>query len=247
MPAFRTIVARLLLCCICLMAAGAARPETRIYLDQVAPLAYGDNGACKGLLCELMAEMARRADRRVLMTPLPLIRLRVSLSNDKDGLGTLWRVPALEGDYKWWFKLLDARFYMVAAADSKHDISSVAAAKHLRVGVILGSPAELMARNAGFDNIQVSTSPESIAKKLALGRIDVWIGTPRVLHAVYQRLGQVKPPVRVGHEVASIGLYLASAHDFSPQEAARWQAALEAMKKDGSYTAILMKYPDSLP
>ncbi|MYM65720.1 transporter substrate-binding domain-containing protein [Pseudoduganella sp. FT55W] len=227
------------------LAPAAVRADTPVYIDQVAPLYFQQDGNNHGLLYELVEEMAKRVGNQGPITPLPLMRLRSQISLHPDALGTLWRLPELEPQYRWWFKLFDAKFYLIASARSTVDISSIEAARQLRIGVILGSPAELAARRAGFRDIQVSTNQEGIARKLDLGRIDVWLGSPRVVQAVCARIGIPIANFRMGKQIAALDLYLASAPTFNPDEAERWRLALEKMKKDGAYDAILAKYPDS--
>jgi polar amino acid transport system substrate-binding protein len=229
-----------------LLLANAATGKPVVYVDGVAPLAYSEDGKQQGLLYELLSEMARRVHHSGPISPMPLKRQRVLLRNDQDAIGTLWRLPEWENDYTWWVKLFDSSFFMVAAPGSSVDISSIGAALDLRVGVILGSPAEVLARRLGFRNIQTSTSAESNARKLALGRIDVWIATPRVLRAAQASLGKSLQHPRMGELVGKVGLHLVSSPEFNPREGEKWKVAFESMQKDGSYAAIMKKY-DGFP
>jgi polar amino acid transport system substrate-binding protein len=231
--------------CVLFVLAGAANSEPVVYVDGVDPMAYSENGKQQGLLFELMSEMAHRVNHTGPIAPMPLKRQRVLLQSRQDAIGTLWRFPEIEGQYIWWVKLFDSSFYMVAARGSTVDISSIGAALDLRVGVILGSPAEVLARRAGFRNIQTSVTAESNARKLALGRIDVWIATPRVLRAAQTRLGKALANPRVGEQIGKAGLYLVSSPEFDPREGEKWKSAFEAMQRDGSYARILKKFDEA--
>jgi polar amino acid transport system substrate-binding protein len=233
---------RVAACMLLLLSAITAAGKPVVYVDGVAPLAYSEDGKQQGLLHELLSEMARRVHHSGPISPMPLKRQRVLLRNGQDAIGTLWRLPEWENDYTWWVKLFDSSFFMVAAPGSGVDISSISAALDLRVGVILGSPAEVLARRLGFRNIQTSTSGESNARKLALGRIDIWIATPRVLRAAQARLGKPLQNPRIGELVGKVGLHLVSSPEFDPREGEKWKAAFESMQKDGSYAAIMKKY-----
>ncbi|NGZ87064.1 substrate-binding periplasmic protein [Duganella aceris] len=236
---------RAVACLLLLASAAVAHGEPVVYVDGVDPMAYSENGKQQGLLFELLSEMAQRVHHAGPIAPMPLKRQRVLLRSRHDAIGTLWRFPEMEGQYIWWVKLFDSSFYMVAAGGSTVDISSVEAALDMRVGVILGSPAELFARRAGFRNIQTSVSAESNARKLALGRIDIWIATPRVLRAAQTRLGKVLAEPRVGGQIGKAGLYLVSSPEFDPREGEKWKAAFEAMQQDGSYARIVKKFDDA--
>ncbi|MFA9217863.1 MAG: substrate-binding periplasmic protein [Sphingomonadaceae bacterium] len=230
-----------------LFSTGAPAQTSNVYIDRVPPLSFVVDGEQRGLLWDLTQELAHRVDYHGPVTPLPLKRQRILLSMQNDVIGTMWRYPENEEHYRWWVKLFDFSFYMVAAPDSTVDISSVAAARRLRVGVILGSPAEVLVRRLGFQHIETSALAEANARKLALGRIDIWVATPAVLHAVQASAGSQLGKPRVGAELGRLGLYLVSAPGFDPQQGAQWAAAFAAMQKDGSYLQIMHKYPGALP
>jgi polar amino acid transport system substrate-binding protein len=228
--------------CIFLTFSQPATSEPEVYVDLVDPLAYSADGVQQGLLYDLLSEMGRRVNHSHPIIPMPLMRQRFPLKNRDNTLGTLWRFPEIETSYLWWCKLFDSSFVMVAAPNSTLDISSIDVAKQLRVGVILGSPAELLARRIGFQNIQTSTTAESNARKLILGRIDIWIATPRVIKAAQTKVGKSLEKPRISQEIGKYGVYLASSPGFDPKEAARWKLAFESMQKDGSYEIIKKRY-----
>lgn len=213
-----------------------------VYVDLVEPLAFRADGAQHGLLFDLMTEMGRRAHHVGPVTPLPLMRQRVLLKHRADAIGTLWRFDEIEHDYRWWCKLFDSNFVMVAAKASTVDISTVQAAKDLRIGVILGSPAELLAHQIGFLHIETAFNAESNARKLLLGRIDIWIAAPSVVRATQARLGRPLAAFRISETIGRHGLYVASSKNFAPDEAASWIAAFESMQRDGSYAQITKRY-----
>lgn len=225
----------------------AAAATENFYIDRVPPLAYTEDGIQRGLLWDLSTEMARRVSYTGPITPMPLKRQRLLLSTQSNVIGTMWRYPENEGRYRWLVKLFDFSFFLVAAPDSKVDISSIDAARSLRIGVILGSPAEMLVRRLGFQNIQTSANAETNARKLALGRIDIWIATPAVLMAAQAAVGSALPAPRIGIAIGRLGLYLVSAADYDQQQGEKWSAAFTSMQKDGHYLQIMRKYPGALP
>ena len=233
--------------CAVLLLVKAAWCAPDVYVDQIEPLAFTVDGDQQGLLYELLTELSRRVHHTGQVTPLPLKRQRHLLQSRTDTLGTLWRFPEIESDYHWWCKLLDSPFVMAAAPDSTVDISSVATAKHLRVGVILGSPAEILAHRLGFKNIQTAASADSNARKLALGRIDIWIASPRVIRAAQARLGGELKNLRVSEGIATYGVYLASSPRFDAREGEKWKSAFDSMQRDGTVALIRKKYDVPAP
>src|SRR5471030_671277 len=191
-----------------------------VYINNLAPFAYEDHGVMKGVIYDLVNEIARRAG----------------------ALAVVWRQPENADSYTWIVKLLDERMMLVASRDSHVDISSIAAARHLRAGVVLGSPADVIAHRLGFEHIEAVSTAESNALKLAAGHIDVWLAVPGVVDYGQRRIGADPSAVRYGAQIEPVSMYLACAQRCDKTEAARLRAIVDAMIKDGSYARILHQY-----
>src|SRR5471032_3347650 len=168
--------ALLVCCCALAMSPAAAFDEAQLYINNAPPYSYVDEGREAGLVYDLLDQMAARAGFRSHISSVPFKRIAVQLSMQPSSLAAIWRQPEVELSYIWIVKLLEEPAILVARSDTAGDISSIDAARKLRVGVVLGSPAELIARRLGFQHIEVSTSAVSNARKLDRGRIDAWLG-----------------------------------------------------------------------
>jgi len=213
-----------------------------VYINNLAPFAYEDHGVMKGVIYDLVNEIARRAGAGASVNPLPFKRITAHLSDHPDALAVVWRQPENDSRYTWIVKLLDERMMLVARRDSQVDISSVAAARHLRAGVVLGSPADVIAHRLGFEHIEAVSTAESNALKLAAGHIDVWLAVPGVVDYGQRRIGADPSAVRYGAQIEPVSMYLACAQHCDKVEAARLRAIVDAMARDGSYAAILRRY-----
>lgn len=230
--------------CCCALACGAAAAGEMppVYINNLAPFAYDDHGVMKGVIYDLIVEIARRAGSGASVDPMPFKRITARLSDKPNTFGVIWRQPENEASYTWIIKLLDERMMLVAASGSGADISSVAAARHLRAGVVLGSPADVIAHRLGFEHIEAVGSAESNARKLAAGRIDVWLAVPGVVNYGEQRIGATMSSVRFGAQIEPVSMYLACTPQCDQADVASLRASFDAMSKDGSYARILRQY-----
>jgi len=228
--------------CVSLMFWDDAVSSTDVYVDQVDPMAFSVDGVEQGLLYDLLTELSHRVNHVGPVIPVPLKRVRFLLKIRDDTLGTLWRFPEIDSEYHWWCKLLDSTFVMTAAPGSPVDLSSAEHVRNLRVGVILGSPAELLLHRLHFEHVQTTTTAESNAQKLMMGRIDVWVASPRVIRAVQARMGGKVRSLRISEPIATYGVYLASSPRFDVSEGEKWKSAFETMERDGTAARIRKKY-----
>jgi len=226
----------------CMLAQARAADLPPVYINNLAPFAYDDHGVMKGVIYDLISEIARRAGTGNTVNPMPFKRITARLSEHPEALAAVWRQPENEANYTWIAKLLDERMMLVASRDSHVDIASIDAARHLRAGVVLGSPADVIAHRLGFEHIEAVASAESNARKLAAGHIDVWLVVPGVADYGQRRIGSDSSAIRYGAQVEPVSMYLACAQRCDKTEAARLRAIVDAMTKDGSYARILRQY-----
>ena len=234
--------ALLVCCCALAMSPAAAFDEAQLYINNAPPFSYVDEGREAGLVYELLDQMAARAGFRSHISSVPFKRIAVQLSMQPSSLAAIWRQPEVELSYIWIVKLLEEPAILVARSDTAGDISSIDAARKLRVGVVLGSPAELIARRLGFQHIEVSTSAVSNARKLDRGRIDAWLAVPSVIAAAQQQIRSNLGALRSGPPIEKIAMYLSCAPPCNDIDIDRWKRAAAAMKKDGSYARIIDRY-----
>lgn len=230
-------------CCSALaMSPAAGLDEVQLYINNVPPFSYLDEGRAAGLVYELLDQIAERVGMRSSINSVPFKRIAVQLTLRQTSLAAIWRQPEVEASYIWIVKLLEEPVILAARSDTVVDISSIDAAKKLRVGVVLGSPAELIARRLGFLHIEVTTSAVSNALKLQQGRIDAWIAVPSVIAAAQQQIRSNIRALRFGPPIEKIAMYLSCAAPCNDIDVERWKRATMVIKKDGTYARIVAQY-----
>lgn len=223
-------------------ACAAGPAETAVFVGNIAPYAYPPEHGARGVMFELMHEMALRTGHSGTVQVVPLAREVESLRLNSDALGVLTRLPEREAHYRWIAPLLRERMLLVTRAGSAADISTVDAARPLRVGVLLGGPAEASARRLGFQHIETTTSVASNIRKLAAGRLDALVVLGGIAAAEEAQPAGQALAWREGALLETVDIYLAGNPGFPAASAQAWQAALKAMRQDGSYQRILARY-----
>jgi ABC-type amino acid transport substrate-binding protein len=81
------------------------------------------------------------------------------------------------------------------------------------------------------------------ARKLKLGRIGAWITTDLMAHGVYRQAGFDPAELKYGPNLGPVKIsYVAASRDFPKEVAERLANAINQMRADGSYQAIVKRY-----
>lgn len=213
-----------------------------MYVYDVAPLFYRDHGVPRGVLYEMMLDLRSRIGHVGPVIPVPLRRELVLLNDTPGSVGTLARSPLLENRYRWLCKLWEDRIMLVASEATDVGIATVEEARTLRMGVVMGSPSEELARALGFTRLEPAVSSAANAGKLARGRIDVWMVAQSIAEHEQRQLGSAALRLRLGVVLQPVHVYLAGGRGMDGASAAKWEKACAAMQKDGTHARILQQY-----
>ncbi|MGW8394652.1 substrate-binding periplasmic protein [Pseudoduganella sp. HUAS MS19] len=151
------------------------------------------------------------------------------------------RTPEREKQFKWVGPTDEAEWVLMGRAGRHYRVHSLDDARKLRIGTYLGDARDEFLRARGFevDGAQVDASNP---KKLLLDRIDLWAVGVRNndLSALAQfSVPQQIVPVLTFHHVK---VYLACNPSVPDAMVERMNAALDAMRKDGTFARLEKKY-----
>jgi ABC-type amino acid transport substrate-binding protein len=135
----------------------------------------------------------------------------------------------------------DMTFY--ARNDSGISLSSLEEAKKAGTIAVVRDDARhqyLVARNVSM--IALYPDDESCVRALISGECQLWLGSAVTASGTIAQAGYRPEDVRPLYQVQTSELYIAFNNQTSPEIVAAWQDALDAMKKDGTYRAILARY-----
>lgn len=237
-----------------LLLAGAARAAEKTGTDLVLltenfpPYNMAKNGKnfaqednINGIAVDIVREMFKRAEITYSLTlRFPWERIyKLALEKPGYGVFVMARLPDREKLFKWVGPIGPDDWIMLAKADSKITLESLAQARKYKIGAYKGDAiAETLAKQ-GLKPIVVLRDQDN-AKKLVNGQIDLWAtGDPAGRYLARQDgVTGLKTVLRFN----SAQLYLALNKDVSDEIVAKLQAALDQLRKEGVVDDIMARY-----
>lgn len=242
----KLFVSKLIVCLLCMgwMVSSAYGESFSIMTEEYPPFNYTDNGKLTGLSSEVMAELVKRLGIPDNTKVLPWSRAYTLIQN-KSGmiLFSMTRTEQRESLFKWVGPVASNQWVLFAKKGSGIQINSLEDAKKVKkIGTYKDDAAELFLKEQGFTNTESVVDDLFNVKKLAAGRIDLWIvGHLQGLYKAKTVVGDTSAFEKV-FDVKDTQLYIAFSKDTPDDVIAKWQAELDKLKVDGTYDAILKKY-----
>jgi len=218
--------------------------ELQILTEEWPPVSFSNNGKPDGLGVEIVREILKRVNMPDTIKIYPWARAwSMVISEPNIVLFTVTRTEERE-------KLLTmigpvaigtTNFY--AKKGSGITINSLEDARKMeRVGVYHSAVEEQILTKEQFTNLDVTTLPLQSAKKLMLGRIDLWCNANLTAGGILKDAGYSIDDVENVYTVMENHLYIAISKGTSEDVVNQWKDALEAMKKDGTFARIYNKW-----
>lgn len=228
-----------------LMLCGAvAQAETfKIMTEEYPPFNYTADGKLTGLSTEVVQQLAKKVGHPEDIEMLPWARA-YGLIQQSDGqiLFSMTRTEEREKMFKWVGPIASNKWVFFAKKGSGVTIASLADAKKVeKIGTYKDDAAESFLKAEGFTNLDSVLNDEQNVPKLVAGRINLWIvGELQGIHKAKAK--GVADQLEKVFDVKDTQLYIAFSKNTPDAEVAKWQAALDAMKADGSIDALVKKY-----
>lgn len=212
-----------------------------IYTEEYPPYSYTEKGELKGAAVALVQEMQKRAgDTTPIVSGVWKTVYERSLKRKNTAVFSTTRTTAREPLFRWVGPLVNNETVLFAKADSKIKITSLEQAKGYTIGVYRDSVVASLLQDAGLGKQLVVVSNDDMnAKNLMDGKIQLWAGGGDTLPLRMVKAGYAKTDMKKVFLVASKPMFIAFNKDTDASIVAAWQAAYDAMKKDGTYDRIL--------
>ncbi|WP_422071235.1 substrate-binding periplasmic protein [Tranquillimonas rosea] len=225
-------------------ATGAAAQDLEIVTEEYAPANFtGEDGAIAGIVTDTVRLMAERAGLSVSMEMLPFKRGYALVQGGADRcFMALWRIPAREDDFTWVGPILKDGYALFARAGEAPDVDSIEDSFGHPTGAVAGWGSTEAMQEAGHPNLEIVSLDIANMRKLAAGRLDLWLSG--LLSAPWRAARQDLALERV-LVVDEVDLSLACHPDTDPDTIAGLSAALQALTDEGAVQAIRARYLDT--
>jgi ABC-type amino acid transport substrate-binding protein len=229
--------------------AGNGGPATdsglRIITEDLPPFNYVDaDGNITGQATEVVNEILARLNQKATIEILPWNEAyRLALAGPKVVLYSTARTEEREERFKWVGPIENFDYTLYARKGSGFQINSLEAAKKAgSIGVERNSSRHQFLQQNQFSDIMTCDTDIECLRNLTAGVTALWLGSRTNMIDIAQKAGIDPSAVEAAYTIRTIPLYIAFSPDISDEVIAHWQAALDAMKRDGTFGTIQSKY-----
>ncbi|MDJ0984583.1 MAG: transporter substrate-binding domain-containing protein [Desulfobacterales bacterium] len=218
--------------------------DLTILTENLPPLNYVDNGVLVGPSVEIVREIQRRVGSEEEIQVYPWARAYKMALEDKNVILFGMTYTKVRHDkFKWVGPLATKRDILVAKKDSGIKIKDLEDAKKVkRIGTLRDDTRGRLLQSQGFTNLEPVSDEQFNAKKLALGRIDLWAYKIPGLRTVCDLAGVDHTAFEEVYHLREIDLMIAFSKKTSNSIVQRWKAAFDEMVADGTVKQIQKKW-----
>ncbi len=236
--------------CLSLAAALLLVPRPAVALklltEENPPLNYTQNKKLTGMATEVVQEMGKRARMKLEFEVMPWSKAYEKAQADKETcLYSTARLGNRENAFKWVGPIAVNKWGLYALDGFKPRIATLKDARPYRIGGVERDAKIEFLRQQGVTNIVEERDNRRNPAKLTLNRkearkIDLWITSVADAKRV---AAQAKAPgVKLVLQVREEDSYLACSPRTSAATLKALQAAVDSMRKDGSYDKIIKSW-----
>jgi polar amino acid transport system substrate-binding protein len=218
--------------------------ELTILTENLPPLNYLDNGILVGPSVEIVKEIQKRVGSQEQIQVYPWARAyKMALEKENVILFGMTYTEVRKDKFKWVGPLATKRDILVAKKDSGIKIKSLEDAKKVKsIGTLLDDTRGRLLERNGFSNLEPVSDEQLNAKKLAIGRIDLWAYKIPGLRTVCDLAGVDYTEFEEVYHLREIDLMIAFSKKTSDSIVQEWRDAFNEMSADGAIMKIRKKW-----
>lgn len=218
--------------------------ELTILTENMPPLNYVENGILVGPSVEIVKEIQKRVGSQEQIQVYPWARAyKMALEEENVILFGMTYTKVRQDKFKWVGPLATKRDILVAKKGSGIKIKDLEDAKKVkRIGTLRDDTRERLLKSYGFTNLEPVSDEQLNAKKLALGRIDLWTYKIPGLITVCDLAGVDYTEFEEVYHLREIDLMIAFSKKTSDSIVKKWSDAFNELSADGTIMQIRKKW-----
>jgi len=222
--------------------------QLTILTENLPPLNYLRNGVLVGPSVEIVKEIQRRIGSHEEIRVYPWARAyKIALEDENVVLFGTTYTKVRHDKFKWIGPLATKRDILVAKKGSGITINSLDDAKKVkRIGTLRDDTRERLLKRHGFINLEPVSDEQKNAKKLVLGRIDLWTYKIPGLKTVCELAGVDYNEIEEVYHLRKIDLMIAFSKKTSDSIVQKWRNAFNEMLADGTIMQIRKRWNNIL-
>lgn len=234
---------------------GQKQPQTTdsgllILTEESRPYNYRDeSGAIAGQSTEVVRAILARLNETAEIELVPWNEgYERTLSSPNVALYSIARTAQREALFSWVGPIASNEMVLYARNGSTLAIDSLEGAKRTRAIAVVRDDVRhqyLVENNA--TNLLVLPTGEECVQSLVRGEADLWLGGSDTASTTALSAGVDPAEIEAAYVVRKVELYIAFNNQTPESVVVEWQEALDAMKRDGTYSAIVGTPRSSAP
>lgn len=223
--------------------------ELTILTENLPPLNYVEDGVLVGPSVDIVREIQRRVGSHEEIKVYPWARAyKMALEDENVVLFSMTYTKVRYDKFKWIGPVAKKRDILVAKKSSGLKINSLEDAKKVkRIGTLRDDTRERLLKSHGFTNLEPVSDEQMNARKLDLGRIELWTYKKPGLRTVCELAGVDYHEVEEVYNLREIGLMIAFSKKTSDSIVQKWRNAFNEMVADGTIMQIRKRWNSRLP
>jgi len=223
----------LVLVCSCITGSGSV--QLRIITEDNPPFNFVDEqGGISGQSTVIVRELLNTTGDRGNIEMMSWAEGYSLVQRQKNSiLYSTVRLPARENMFKWVGPIGFDDQYFYSRRDRDIRLSSPDDAKKVEsIAVYRNDANHIYLQDKGFTNLDVNENDLDCIRKLATGKVDLWLGPAQGLHFIAYEAGVNPAELQPVCYVYRSDYYLAFNRDTDDEVVKRWQTALDKMKEN---------------
>lgn len=228
-----------LFCCL-----SAAAAELRLYTEDYRPFSYLEEGRPSGMAVAVVEELIRRTGEAARIELVPWTRGYHQVRQQADtALFSTVRTPAREPLFHWVGPIArgHTRFYSlkesgvrVANLDDVRQLGTLAVPKQWYSYELL--------REQQMENLYGVPTPQDMLRMFRHGRVKLLLANNLTLDGMLAEQGMHAGQLQEQFDLMPNDSYIAFSRQTDLERVARWQRALDEMRRDGSLERIYRQW-----
>lgn len=226
------------------------KADLKIFTEEYSPLNFKKNGKITGLATDVVRELQKRIGsdddielvaweegyKAVFVKPNTVLFSIAMTQERKDKMQ--WVGP---------IGVLDTNLYALKGTGIK--VTNLYEAKKVnKIATVTDYYNEQELKKEGFTNLESCPNEETALRKMLEGKAQLFASNNLVMPTDLEKIGAKIDDVENVFTISTDLFYIAFSPKTSPELVARWQAALDKMKRDGTFNQIYAKWlPAEMP
>ncbi|WP_219094806.1 ABC transporter substrate-binding protein [Pseudomonas sp. UMAB-40] len=231
-------------CLLSFLTFTAVAADLNLLTDNHPPLHFQQGNTLVGFGVDVVQALAESAGDKVHFQQVPLLRaLRVATTEPATGVFTVLRTAERDGQYQWVGPLMEVETALYSASGTQQPVHNLQDAGSLgRIVVPRKWLVYSYLQKQGLNNLYGVETPEQMMRLARLGRTEFVVADTLSITTLAREEGLAPSQLHYQMPLMKQGTYIAFSPLTDARQVARWQQALDEMRRDGRLEQLKQRW-----